>query len=85
MTSQVDHIRDATKRLTAMVDHLISDAMADAFDITIRREPAGVRLVAWGNASAAQRQLWNALAWAFAVAGGTPPVAGEEMPPGWKP
>ena len=37
--SQVDHIRDATKRLTQMVDHLISDAMADAFDITIRREP----------------------------------------------
>jgi signal transduction histidine kinase/response regulator of citrate/malate metabolism len=37
--AQVDHIRDATKRLTSMVDHLISDAMADAFDITIRREP----------------------------------------------
>ena len=31
--SQVDHIRDATRRLTTMVDHLISDAMADAFDI----------------------------------------------------
>jgi signal transduction histidine kinase len=40
--SQVDHIRDATKRLTTMVDHLISDAMADAFDITIRREPVDV-------------------------------------------
>src|SRR6202012_4177632 len=39
VTAQVDHIRDATKRLTLMVDHLISDAMADAFDITIRREP----------------------------------------------
>lgn len=37
--AQVAHIRDATKRLTSMVDHLISDAMADAFDITIRREP----------------------------------------------
>ncbi len=35
-------IRDATKRLTSMVDHLISDAMADAFDITIRREPVDV-------------------------------------------
>ena len=33
VTAQVDHIRDATKRLTSMVDHLISDAMADAFDI----------------------------------------------------
>ena len=40
--SQVDHIRDATRRLTTMVDHLISDAMADAFDITIRREPVDV-------------------------------------------
>jgi signal transduction histidine kinase/CheY-like chemotaxis protein len=38
VVAQVDHIRDATKRLTTMVDHLISDAMADAFDITIRRE-----------------------------------------------
>ena len=38
ITAQIDHIRDATKRLTTMVDHLISDAMADAFDITIRRE-----------------------------------------------
>src|ERR1700724_3193282 len=42
VTSQVEHIRDATKRLTLMVDHLISDAMADAFDITIRREPVDV-------------------------------------------
>jgi signal transduction histidine kinase len=42
ITAQVDHIRDATKRLTSMVDHLISDAMADAFDITIRREPVDV-------------------------------------------
>jgi signal transduction histidine kinase/CheY-like chemotaxis protein len=40
--AQVDHIRDATKRLTQMVDHLISDAMADAFDITIRREPVDI-------------------------------------------
>lgn len=38
VTAQVEHIRDATKRLTSMVDHLISDAMADAFDISIRRE-----------------------------------------------
>ena len=42
VTAQVEHIRDATKRLTTMVDHLISDAMADAFDITIRREPVDV-------------------------------------------
>jgi signal transduction histidine kinase/DNA-binding NarL/FixJ family response regulator len=42
VTAQVEHIRDATKRLTSMVDHLISDAMADAFDITIRREPIDI-------------------------------------------
>src|SRR5215467_2557394 len=42
VTAQIDHIRDATKRLTSMVDHLISDAMADAFDISIRREPVDV-------------------------------------------
>src|SRR6201999_1359709 len=42
VVAQVDHIRDATKRLTTMVDHLISDAMADAFDITIRREPVDI-------------------------------------------
>ena len=42
VTAQVTHIRDATKRLTTMVDHLISDAMADAFDITIRREPVDI-------------------------------------------
>jgi signal transduction histidine kinase/DNA-binding NarL/FixJ family response regulator len=46
ITSQVDHIRDATKRLTSMVDHLISDAMADAFDITIRREPVDLAALA---------------------------------------
>lgn len=42
ITAQVEHIRDATKRLTLMVDHLISDAMADAFDISIRREPVDI-------------------------------------------
>jgi signal transduction histidine kinase len=42
LSNQVEHIRDATKRLTSMVDQLISDAMADAFDITIRREPVDV-------------------------------------------
>lgn len=45
VTAQVEHIRDATKRLTSMVDHLISDAMADAFDITIRREPVDVAVL----------------------------------------
>jgi signal transduction histidine kinase len=42
ISAQVDHIRDATRRLTSMVDHLINDAMADAFDITIRREAVDI-------------------------------------------
>ena len=42
ITTQIEHIRDAARRLTAMVDHLISDAMADAFDITIRREAVDI-------------------------------------------
>ncbi|MGY4628132.1 ATP-binding response regulator [Bradyrhizobium sp. USDA 4486] len=54
VVSQVDHIRDATKRLTTMVDHLISDAMADAFDITIRREPVDVAALAKEVADANQ-------------------------------
>ncbi|NNM71865.1 ATP-binding response regulator [Enterovirga aerilata] len=36
---QIRHIRDSAKRLTGMVDSLISDAMNDALDITVRREP----------------------------------------------
>jgi signal transduction histidine kinase/CheY-like chemotaxis protein len=54
VTAQVDHIRDATKRLTTMVDHLISDAMADAFDITIRREAVDVAALAGEVAEANQ-------------------------------
>jgi hypothetical protein len=38
--------------------------------VTIRREADRVRLVTWGNAEAALLQAWNALAWAFAEAGG---------------
>ena len=38
--------------------------------VTVRREPGRVVLVVWGNADAASRQAWHALAWAFAEAGG---------------
>src|SRR5438128_6524001 len=38
--------------------------------VTVRREPDRVRLVTWGNADAGLLQAWNALAWAFAEAGG---------------
>ncbi len=37
--------------------------------VTVRREPAGVVLVVWGNADARLVQVWNALTWAFAEAG----------------
>jgi signal transduction histidine kinase len=36
--TQVHHIRESTHRLIAMVDRLLSDAMADALDITIQHE-----------------------------------------------
>jgi hypothetical protein len=38
--------------------------------VTIRRSAGRVTLVTWGNADAALRQAWNALAWAFTEAGG---------------
>ena len=56
ITAQVEHIRDATQRLTAMVNHLISDAMADAFDITIRREQVDVATLV-GEVAEANRPL----------------------------
>ena len=37
--AQIGHIRSAAHRVTEIIDSLISDAMADAHDITIRREP----------------------------------------------
>jgi signal transduction histidine kinase/CheY-like chemotaxis protein len=59
VTAQIDHIRDATRRLTSMVDHLISDAMADAFDITIRREPVDIAALASDVAEANQPMALN--------------------------
>jgi signal transduction histidine kinase/DNA-binding NarL/FixJ family response regulator len=59
IAAQVDHIRDATKRLTTMVDHLISDAMADAFDITIRREPVDIATLVTEVAEANQPSAVN--------------------------
>jgi signal transduction histidine kinase/CheY-like chemotaxis protein len=41
----IAHIRDAANRLTEMVDDLVSDAMADALDITIRREPVDISVL----------------------------------------
>jgi signal transduction histidine kinase/DNA-binding response OmpR family regulator len=43
--AQIGYIRDAAKGLTEMVDDLVSDAMADALDITIRREPVDIAVL----------------------------------------
>jgi|SRR5581483_1569702 len=37
--------------------------------VTVRQESGRVLCTTWGNADAQLRQLWNALAWAFAEAG----------------
>ena len=37
--AQIAHIRSAAHRVTEIIDSLISDAIADAYDISIRREP----------------------------------------------
>jgi signal transduction histidine kinase/DNA-binding NarL/FixJ family response regulator len=42
---QIAYIRDAANRLTGMVDDLVSDAMADALDITVRREPVDISVL----------------------------------------
>jgi signal transduction histidine kinase/CheY-like chemotaxis protein len=58
--AQIAYIRDAADRLTGMVDDLVTDAMADALDITIRREPVDISLlvseVAEANQPLAQRK-----------------------------
>jgi signal transduction histidine kinase/CheY-like chemotaxis protein len=42
---QIAYIRDAANRLTGMVDDLVADAMADALDITVRREPVDISVL----------------------------------------
>jgi signal transduction histidine kinase len=39
LRTQIEHVRGSARHLTAMVDTLLSDAMNDALDISIRREP----------------------------------------------
>ena len=43
--AQIAHIRDAANRLTGMVDDLVADAMADALDISVRREPVDISIL----------------------------------------
>jgi len=42
LASQVKHIRESAQRLIAMVDNLLAEAMADALNISIRRESIGI-------------------------------------------
>ncbi|MDB5589638.1 DUF3369 domain-containing protein [Enterovirga sp.] len=44
--AQVGHVRESARRLTAMVDSLIADAMNDALDISVRRDPFDLMLIA---------------------------------------
>ncbi|MDP4022094.1 DUF3369 domain-containing protein [Methylobacterium sp. NEAU 140] len=39
MRAQLQHVRSSAKGLTAMIDSLMADAMNDALDISLRREP----------------------------------------------
>jgi signal transduction histidine kinase/CheY-like chemotaxis protein len=43
--AQLAYVRSAANQLTEMVDDLIADAMADALDITIRREPVDISVL----------------------------------------
>ena len=58
--AQIDYIRNAANQLTEMVDDLVSDAMADALDITVRREAIDLALlveeVAEANRPLAERK-----------------------------
>jgi signal transduction histidine kinase/CheY-like chemotaxis protein len=54
--SQVEHVRLTARRLTEMVDILIADAMSDALDIRIRRQPLDLAALV-DEAAAANRPL----------------------------
>jgi signal transduction histidine kinase len=56
MLHQLEHVRDCARRLTNMVNDLIVDAMNDALDIAIRREPVDLAVLA-GEVVAANRPL----------------------------
>lgn len=52
--AQINHIHAAADRLTDMVESLITDAMADALNITIRREPVDLAVLVKDVAEANQ-------------------------------
>jgi signal transduction histidine kinase len=61
MNVQLEHVRNAASRLSDMVDALINEALADAMDITLRRESIDfvslVREVLDANLPLADRKL----------------------------
>ena len=46
LVTQVEHIRTSATRLIGMIDSLMADAMNDALDITLRREPVDLAALA---------------------------------------
>ena len=46
MRAQVDHVRSSAQRLIGMIDSLMKDAMNDALDISLRREPVDLAALA---------------------------------------
>ncbi|SFM34800.1 DUF3369 domain-containing protein [Methylobacterium pseudosasicola] len=46
MRAQVAHVRTSARGLTAMIDSLMADAMNDALDISLRREPVDLASLA---------------------------------------
>ncbi len=65
--AQIGYIREAANRLTEMVDDLVSDAMADALNITIRREPVDIAVLV-EEVAEANRPLASRKAQAITVA-----------------
>jgi signal transduction histidine kinase len=56
VAAQAKHIRESAQRLLSMVDSLLADAMADALDISIRREPVDISVLV-GEVVEASRPL----------------------------
>ena len=54
LVAQIDHISNAARNLSEMVNNLLSDAMADAMDIKIRKETVNIAALAAEQCAANQ-------------------------------